>query len=141
MDWLKAGRIGFWWLKRVDGRVLDVRSMGSEYAWLAFAGDMANAGNLVTGEYKGQKYVLVSDKPGQTRLPGEGKEAWGLTQVYATTDGMNHPTVGFELDDSASSNAADTAILLRPAPEMNCERNLHDITDYISWIYRRQCHS
>jgi len=141
MDWLKAGRIGFWWLKRVDGRVLDVRSMGSEYAWLAFAGDMASAGNLVTGEYKGQKYVLASDKPGQTMVTGEGKEAWGLTMVRATTDAMNRPTVGFELDNSASSNAADTAILLRPAPEMNCERNLHDITDYISWVYRRQCHS
>jgi protein involved in polysaccharide export with SLBB domain len=135
MDWLKAGKVGFWWKGgRIRGRMPD-------HAWLSFAGDMANADNLVTGEYKGQKYVLVSDKPGQTMVPGEGKEAWGLTQVYATTDGMNHPTVGFELDNSASSNAADTAILLRPAPEMNCERNLHDITDYISWVYRRQCHS
>jgi len=134
---LKEGKVGFWWI----GGPITITGPMPDHAWLAFAGDMANAGNLVTGEYKGQKYVLASDKPGQTMVTGEGKEAWGLTMVRATTDAMNRPTVGFELDNSASSNAADTAILLRPAPEMNCERNLHDITDYISWVYRRQCHS
>jgi peroxiredoxin len=93
MDWLKAGKVGFWWKAgRIRGRMPD-------HAWLAFAGDMANAGNLVTGEYKGQKYVLVSDKPGQTMVTGDGKHAWGLTMVRATTDAMNRLAVGFDLDD------------------------------------------
>ena len=95
MDGLKAGRVGPWWEtgeKQWQGQI-------PVYMWLAFAGDMANVGNMVMGEYKGQKYVLVSDKPGQTMVTGEGKEAWGLAKAYATTDAMNLPAVGFEMDD------------------------------------------
>jgi hypothetical protein len=95
-DWLKAGKVGFWWK---GGRIAGIAGRMPDHAWLAFAGDLANAPQLVTGEYNGQKYVLVSDKPGQTMLPGGGKDAWGLAKAYATTDGMNRPAVGFELDD------------------------------------------
>ena len=90
--WLKAGRVGFWWKGGpIAGRM-------PNHAWLPIAGELTNADLLVTGEYEGQKYVLVSDKPGQTMLPGEGKDAWGLAKVYATTDG-SRPAVSFELDD------------------------------------------
>jgi len=93
MQILKGGHIGFWWY------YTDITGSMPDHAWLAFAGDMANVGNMVMGEYKGQKYVLVSDKPGQTMVTGEGKEAWGLAKAYATTDAMNRPAVGFEMDD------------------------------------------
>ncbi|HAU36828.1 MAG TPA: hypothetical protein DCX07_03830, partial [Phycisphaerales bacterium] len=53
----------------------------------------------MTGEYDGQKYVLVSDKPGQTMVRGEDKDAWGLLNVYGTKDHANQPAVSFEFDD------------------------------------------
>ena len=94
--WLKAGPIGFWWK---DGRVAGIAGRMPEHAWLPVAGELPNDAQLVTGEYKGRKYVLVSDKPGQTMLPGKGKNAWGLARAYAAKDGSGRRAIGFELDD------------------------------------------
>ncbi len=92
-DWLKAGGVGFWWKgASIAGRMPD-------HAWLPIAGELTNAPRLVTGEYEGQKYVLVSVRPGQTMLPGEDENVWGLAKVYATVDGSGRPAIGFELDD------------------------------------------
>jgi len=96
MDWLKAGRVGFWWK---GGRLAGIAGRMPNHAWLEIAGELTNAGELVTGEYEGRKYVLVSDKPGQTMLPGEGKNAWGLAKVYPTRDGSGRLAVGFVLDN------------------------------------------
>jgi hypothetical protein len=94
MDLLKEGRIGRWWvgIGTWTGPI-------PSFIWLPIAGELTNADMLVTGEYEGQKYVLVSDKPAETMLRGEGKNAWGLAKVYATTEGLGQPAVGFELDD------------------------------------------
>lgn len=92
MNWLKAGKVGFWWKGgRIAGRMPD-------HAWLPISGELTNAPQLVTGEHNGQKYVLVSDKLGQTMVPGKGNDAWGLAKVYATKDDFNQPAIGFELD-------------------------------------------
>ncbi|MCK4274888.1 MAG: hypothetical protein KAX78_00110, partial [Phycisphaerae bacterium] len=96
MDWLKAGKMGFWWK---DGRIAGITGRMPEYAWLPIAGELTNAPGLITGQYQGRKYVLVSDKPGETMVPGEGENAWGLVKVYKTTDNSGQPVVGFELDE------------------------------------------
>ncbi len=93
MDWITTGKVGFWWEK--DGRIVEIAGRMPQYAWLPVAAKLTTAPQLVTGEYNGQNYVLVSDKPGQTMLSGKG---WGLTKVYATKDNQNRPAVGFELD-------------------------------------------
>jgi len=95
MGWLKAGRVGFWWK---GGRVAGIAGRMPKHAWLPIAGELSNADQLVTGEYKGRKYVLVSDKSGQTMVPGQGKNAWYLAKAYATKGGSGRPAVGFELD-------------------------------------------
>ncbi len=92
-DWLKAGRVGLWWKGgRIRGRMPD-------HAWLPVSSTNAPAGSLVTGEYKGQKYVLVSDKPGETMLVGKGTSAWGLRRVYVVKDNNGRPAIGFSMDD------------------------------------------
>ena len=95
MDWLKAGRVGFWWK---GGRIAGIAGRLPKHAWLPIAGELTGADQLVTGEYKGRKYVLVSDKPGQIMVLGQGKDAWWLANVYATADNSGSPAVGFELD-------------------------------------------
>ena len=95
MDRLKAGWVGLWW-KNSSG---EVAGTIPQYAWLPIWGELTNAPGLVTGEYDGQKYVLVSDKPEQIMVTSQGKDAWGLTKVYSTKDQLNRPTVGFDLDD------------------------------------------
>ena len=96
MDWLKASKVGFWWK---NGRVAGIAGRMPDHAWLPISGELTNAPQLVTGLYQGQKYVLVSDKPGQTMVPGEGKDAWGLSTVFAGNDRQNEPAVKFVLDD------------------------------------------
>lgn len=91
MDWLKAGKVGFWW------KGAGIRGRMPDHAWLPISGELPNSRQLVTGEHNGQKYVLVSDKPGQTMVPGEGNRG-GLAKVYATKDDRDQPVIGFELD-------------------------------------------
>ena len=95
MGWLKDGRVGFWWK---DERIAGFGGRMPRHAWLPIAGGLTGADQLVTGECKGRKYVLVSDRPGQTMLPGKGENAWYLEKVYATKGGSGRPAVGFELD-------------------------------------------
>ena len=95
MDWLKAGKVGFWWK---GGRIAGIAGRMPDHAWLPISSELTSP-TSVTGEYKGQEYVLVSDTPGQTMVAGEGKDAWGLAKVYATKDHLNQPAVKFVLDD------------------------------------------
>ncbi|MCK4626554.1 MAG: HEAT repeat domain-containing protein, partial [Phycisphaerae bacterium] len=95
LDILRKGLIGRWWV----GKRITITGPLPDHIWLPIAGELTNAPVLVTGEYKGQKYVLVSDMPGQTMLPAKGKNAWGLAKVYATKDSLGRPAVGFELDE------------------------------------------
>lgn len=92
-EWLKAGKVGFWWKGgRITGRMPD-------HAWLPMSGELTSAPQLITGEYDGQKYVLVSDKPVQVMVSDEGKDAWGLARVYVTKDPFDQRAIGFELDE------------------------------------------
>lgn len=112
LGWLKAGRIGFWWKA---GSSPSEQPAGTipMCAWLPISGELTNSPQLIAGEYDGQKYVLVSDKPEQVMagpqppdpgattkaLPGQEKDAWGLAKAYVTKDQFNQPAVGFELDE------------------------------------------
>ena len=94
LDWLKAGKVGPWWLHEKEWS-----GQAPPYIWVAISGELTNAAQLVTGEYLGKKYLLVSDWRGRVMVPGEGRDAWGLEKVFATQDSNGRPAVGFELDD------------------------------------------
>ncbi|MBN2583260.1 MAG: M48 family metalloprotease, partial [Planctomycetes bacterium] len=106
-DWLKAGRVGFWWK---DGRAAGMAGdagMGGRmprHAWLPIAGDVRDTPQLVTGEHDGQKYLLVSDRPGETMSSAaQGPDAWRLTRVAAETGEAGRPRVRFDLDDRGAA--------------------------------------
>ncbi len=93
LDWLQAGRIGLWWKGgRVAGRM-------PEYAWMPVAESLTNTAQLLTGVYQGKKYVLVSDKPGQTMTPGQGKDPWGLEPVFTGKGDGGFPGIHVLLDE------------------------------------------
>jgi len=100
MRWLKTGKVGFWY------RTIDITGRMPDRAWLPVAAELTNATQLVTGEYQGEKYVLVSDKSEQTMVSGAAKDAWGLEKVYATKGGSGRPAIGFELDDRGAKRFA-----------------------------------
>jgi serine/threonine protein kinase len=95
-DWLRAGRIGFWWK---DGRIAGIAGRMPNHAWLPTAGSLTVAADLVAGEYQGKKYVLVSDKPGQKMTPGKDKDAWALESVAVSKDPNGRPEVRIRLDE------------------------------------------
>ncbi len=82
-EWLKAGRIGFWW---EDGGAPGVTGRRPQYVWLPKAAGhpAGTAGLAVEGPYEGKVYMLVSDKPGEC-MPWTptGKDAWGVAEVRA----------------------------------------------------------
>ena len=93
VDWLQAGRIGLWWKGgRVAGRM-------PEYAWMPVAESLTNTDQLLTGVYQGKKYVLISDKPGQTMTPGQGKDACSLESVTVGKDDRGFPEIHIRLDE------------------------------------------
>ena len=88
-DWLQAGRIGLWWKGgRISGQV-------PNYAWMPVT-EATNADRLITGMYQGEKYLLVSDKPGQIMTPGQG---WDLESVSVDKDSGGAPEVSIRLDE------------------------------------------
>ena len=93
MDWLDAGRIGYWWKGgRISGRMPD-------RIWLPAAESLTNTDQLFTGVYQGQKYLLVSDKPGQTMTPGQGSDAWRLESVTVEKGNDGSPEIHIRLDE------------------------------------------
>ena len=93
-DWLKQGRTGDWWSKlpAISGRM-------PEHMWLPTRLKDEDCRELITGEYDGKTYVLVSDVPGQVMLPKvDGEQSWGLARVYQDKDPRGKPSIGVEFD-------------------------------------------
>jgi len=76
----------------------------SSYVWMPMS-DKLELPGCVTGEYKGQQYVLVSIRPGETMAPGEGA-AWGLADVKVTKD-KDRSVIAFDFDDRGSARFTD----------------------------------
>jgi tRNA A-37 threonylcarbamoyl transferase component Bud32 len=79
--WLKAGKIGFWWR---DARTTGIAGRMPNHAWLPVSESLEVPGNLVTGKHDGRRYLLVSDKPAEKMVSGDGDDDWGLAKVEAT---------------------------------------------------------
>jgi tRNA A-37 threonylcarbamoyl transferase component Bud32 len=78
---LKAGKIGFWWR---DARTAGIAGRMPNHAWLPVSESLEVPGNLVTGKHDGRRYLLVSDKPAEKMVSGDGDDDWGLAKVEAT---------------------------------------------------------
>ena len=68
------------------------------FQWFELIGEVTFP-DAVIGENQGRKYILLATRPPCVMLPGEGKDAWGLTKVYTTKDYDGRPAISFELDE------------------------------------------
>ncbi|OQA01343.1 MAG: Methicillin resistance mecR1 protein [Planctomycetes bacterium ADurb.Bin412] len=64
-----------------------------DFVWLP-AHKGADLDSLLSGEYQGQTYYLLHNTPDSV-MPAHG---WGLKSVYATSDALERPAIGFEMD-------------------------------------------
>ncbi len=98
-DQLKTGKIGDRWKDADSDWGLP------EYLWLPIAGEFAGP-ELITGEFKSQKYALVSNKSGDVMIRHEGKGGWGVTKARAVKDKAGIRAVEFSLDNHGAEQFA-----------------------------------
>jgi SecD/SecF fusion protein len=69
-----------------------------EYIWCPILGEVDGYGNCVTHDYAGQRYLLLSNQPGQKMVQaGEDGRKW-TPSARPDQDNFGAPAVGFELD-------------------------------------------
>jgi len=128
LDWLKQGRVGQWW--RDDP---GWSRQAPAYLWLPIH-DRAREDlepMLVTGEYQGRRYLLVSNKPDDVmETPEKESPSWGLTEPFPTPDAMDRPALGVQFDKAGAEKfyALTSSHLSQP---------LAIIVGGRSWLYPR----
>ncbi|MBN2476754.1 MAG: type II secretion system major pseudopilin GspG [Pirellulales bacterium] len=71
------------------------------YAWFELR--VEPSPELITAEYQGATYVLLSNRPDEVMLASrDGADAWGLTSVDVTADGRGAPAIGAEMDEAGA---------------------------------------
>lgn len=81
------------------------RKLGDEYAWFKIKGDPAGFGGLILTNYDGDPYVLLRNRPPGVLMPrAAGPGAWGLAEVYLTTDlRSDKPAIGVKFDKAGGA--------------------------------------
>ena len=83
-----------------------LRRRGDRFQWFAIRDEEGGYRSLVTADYAGQKYVLLSNEPGYSMLREVGTGGWSLARTYLTSDQTNRPAVGFEFDERGAKRFA-----------------------------------
>jgi len=81
-----------------DSGPLAGRTPEAPYAWFELRAEPSEG--LITSEYQGTNYVLLSNRPDEVMLAlRDGSDAWGLTMVYVTVDSRGAPTICVMMDE------------------------------------------
>ena len=73
------------------------RTRGEEYQWFEFRGKADP--ELIVESYRSRTYVLLYARAPYIMIPcSEGENAWGLSEVYRTTDAHGQSAPGMSLD-------------------------------------------
>ena len=83
-----------------------LRRRGDRLQWFPVRDEDRGYGSLITAEYAGQEYVLLSNQRGYVMLRESGPGSWSLSRVYPTVDNTNRPAVGFEFDEPGAQRFA-----------------------------------
>ena len=79
------------------------RKRNDPYQWFPLHDDSERLSGVVTGEYGGHRYLLLTNDPNDTMLDPPGWSQWRLDYAYPTTDEMGKPAVGFMFDARGAS--------------------------------------
>jgi len=82
-----------------DEGPLPGRSRNDPYQWFPVrSGTEQFASDIVLGKYAGKRYILLCNQPDKVMLRDPTKPSWALKSAYRTSDELNRPAVGFDLD-------------------------------------------
>ncbi|MCK5113383.1 MAG: protein translocase subunit SecD, partial [Phycisphaerae bacterium] len=83
-----------------------LQGQGKDYAWYPVHNE-DSIEFLISWDYHGQTYVLLSNKAGQKLLrPGPGQPKWALTNASVGSDQFGAAAVNFKLDSAGASQFA-----------------------------------
>jgi len=84
------------------------RKLGDPFAWFEVRAGPEESVGLIRTDYDGHDYVLLANRPPHVLLPQPaGPEAWGLAEVYLTTDlRSGKPAIGLRFDAAGGKRVA-----------------------------------
>lgn len=99
-----------------------LRDAGGEYAWYPLHGETEGYDRLITNDFAGQRYLLLSNKSGECLVRASGDdERWKLASATIGNDEYGAPAVNFSFDETgaklfsqltAANKSREMAILL-----------------------------
>jgi hypothetical protein len=75
------------------------RARGDKFAWFKIKSGANVNSLLVTGEYQGEKYLLLHNREPFVMLPRQG---WRLVKAASIKDAAGRPNIQFELDEKGA---------------------------------------
>ena len=73
------------------------------YMWFPIRGDRKSGyATMVTSDYGGQRYLLLSNFKGKTLLQRRDADRWALTNAYWSSDERGLPAVGFSMNEAGA---------------------------------------
>jgi len=73
------------------------------YMWFPIRGDRKSGyGVMVTSDYGGQRYLLLSNFKGKTLLQRRDADRWALTNAFWDSDERGLPSVGFTMNEAGA---------------------------------------
>ena len=76
------------------------RKRGDAFQWFPIRGNMDDPG-VVTANYAGKTYLLLSNRPNDIMVNSSGQASWGISDAFAITDEQGRPAVDITFDDTA----------------------------------------
>ena len=81
----------------------DLRDRGGEYAWYPIRGDTEGYNSLITYDYAGKTYLLLSNKPSQRLIRARDEDnQWSLASARVGSDTYGNPAVNFTFDETGA---------------------------------------
>ena len=73
------------------------------YMWFPIRGDRKSGyAAMVTSDYGGQRYLLLSNSKGKTLLQRRDADRWALTNAFWSSDEKGLPAVGFSMNEAGA---------------------------------------
>ena len=84
-----------------------LQMQGKDYAWYAVQNDESDYRGLISKDYHGQTYILLSNKAGEKLVrPGLNQPEWALSGASVGSDQYGAAAVDFAMDASGASQFA-----------------------------------
>jgi len=85
-----------------------IQKEGGHYAWFPLRGETEGYENQITRDYMGKRYILLSNKPGESLLRSTDQAtAWSLSDARVGNTQLGRLTINFTFDEAGAKQFRD----------------------------------